>query len=418
MQKRGAPILTLDGLRGIAILLVLVFHYRLFYAMGVTPIGQFELLGLQLADLAWAGVDLFFVLSGFLITGILLDAKNGPNYYRNFIGRRVLRIFPLYYGFLALYLFVFPLVIDFSKVTGSAFVEIKANQPWFFAYASNYLVAGRKAWIGELSHFWSLAIEEQFYLVWPLVTALCSAHSLRRVAGVIVAVCIAIRAYAVFVAGADPLSIYVSTHTRIDTLAIGAWLAAFIRTDGAQVSLTSMKRIAATVFAATSLALAGLLVASGHFSGTPQAFVTVVPSHSSPWMQVVGFTLLGVMFASVVVGALNAREGSWAFRLLTASVLRAFGRISYGVYVFHFLVFGMVENSPLGTRAMQAWTNSRPLGTLMAFSIELIATVALASLSWVVLEKPVLRWKRFFASAPSERAAGEVTWSGAKQAAG
>ncbi len=141
-------IVQLDGLRGVAILLVLFFH---FFNFGfLYPYFYF----------GWAGVDLFFVLSGFLITGILLDTKHNKGYYKTFILRRALRILPLYYGVLGIFAFISP----YSETTS----WFKEYQIFFWTHTSNFLIL-KKGFLHPLSHFWSLALEEQFYFFWPLV---------------------------------------------------------------------------------------------------------------------------------------------------------------------------------------------------------------------------------------------------------
>jgi len=150
----------LDGLRGVAILMVLLFHF------GGPPIN----LCTWLLSYGWAGVDLFFVLSGFLITTILLNTKDSPQYFSSFYGRRVLRIFPLYFMALALYFHVeMPWLVSHKQATA---VSV-GDQLWCWFYLLNWhdVTAGIN---GNLSHLWSLSIEEQFYLVWPLAIWRCS----------------------------------------------------------------------------------------------------------------------------------------------------------------------------------------------------------------------------------------------------
>src|SRR5688572_7114217 len=143
---------ALDGLRGIAVLIVLGFH--------IFP---------NHVKFGWAGVDLFFVLSGFLITGILLESKGTPNYYRNYLAKRTLRIFPLYYFFLIVFFIVFPLVGYSDSIYNYDYLS--STQSWYWLYIQNWRIFFDPHYPGEdiISHFWSLAIEEQFYIFWPLV---------------------------------------------------------------------------------------------------------------------------------------------------------------------------------------------------------------------------------------------------------
>src|SRR5262245_4715813 len=149
----------------------------------------------------WVGVDLFFVLSGFLITGILFDAKEKERYFRNFYVRRALRIFPLYYAVLALTLLVVPwltpnLAPDFQPATSA--------QAWLWLYAANVLQAYEGSWcLGPLNHFWSLAIEEHFYLAWPAVIYLASRRMAMRLCGGLFAASILARAFWLAAGGND-----------------------------------------------------------------------------------------------------------------------------------------------------------------------------------------------------------------------
>ena len=156
----------LDGLRGIAILLVLATHYQ----MAIPAHTAAERALKNILAHGWAGVDLFFVLSGFLITGILYDSKGQSNYFRNFYGRRTLRIFPLYYGFLAVVLIGLIATATARHWNPSLpqFRNLWSLQPWLWTYTFNIACAlgHGSAHLGQL---WSLSVEEQFYLVWPLV---------------------------------------------------------------------------------------------------------------------------------------------------------------------------------------------------------------------------------------------------------
>jgi peptidoglycan/LPS O-acetylase OafA/YrhL len=162
----GDRIDTLDGVRGLAILAVLVDHS----AFWITPTTFVDRAVQAVTGSGWAGVDLFFVLSGFLITGILLDAKGGQHYFRSFYARRVLRIFPIYYLTIALALaasFIPAIVHRFPD----AAAEIHHVLPWYWTYTTNYLISlhGWAAAPMRTAHLWSLAVEEQFYLVFPLL---------------------------------------------------------------------------------------------------------------------------------------------------------------------------------------------------------------------------------------------------------
>ena len=153
----------LDAIRGLAILLVTVYRFNGGAAGAEEHVNSV----FRLATLGFRGVDLFFVLSGFLITGILLDTKRQPGYFRNFYARRALRIFPLYFGVLFVAFFVLPIA---SPRIAAIFAEARDHQAWLWLYGTNILQARNGGWpFGHFDHFWSLAVEEHFYLVWPLV---------------------------------------------------------------------------------------------------------------------------------------------------------------------------------------------------------------------------------------------------------
>ena len=168
-QSRHIP--ALDGLRGIAILLVVLHNAPDF----PTHSSGFIWLAAIVGTVGWIGVELFFVLSGFLITRQLLDSQRSGNYYRAFFGRRILRIFPLYYVALLIGLVVFPLVFPGAVDSSSP----RRDQIWLWTFLFNWAHPFGTAGFG-FSHFWSLAIEEQFYLIWPFVVRKRNPRSLRE----------------------------------------------------------------------------------------------------------------------------------------------------------------------------------------------------------------------------------------------
>src|SRR5687768_12816390 len=169
---------VLDGVRGVAISAVLWHHFVIY--SGFEARVPFDHLLWESGSLGWAGVDLFFVLSGFLITGILYDSRSSGRYYVNFFGRRALRILPLYYGVLVLAFLVLPVFLEPQSAE-----SLTRNQAWYWLYLINVKVA-LDGWdaAAYLGHFWSLAIEEQFYLIWPLAVRALSRRKLLLVCAV------------------------------------------------------------------------------------------------------------------------------------------------------------------------------------------------------------------------------------------
>src|SRR5260221_3218564 len=218
---------ALDGLRGVAILMVLLNHF--VPNRNYAPSHVMTWLS-NAAQSGWAGVDLFFVLSGFLITGILIEAKVSPRYFRNFYMRRVLRIFPLYYGALVL---VFLLLPPLHVFDWSSFRTVWQNQLWNWSYCTNvgmWCADGRGFSSPQinLGHFWTLAIEEHFYLAWP---ALVITLPLRRLKSVCIAGVVLVpvaRIVAVVALDASHLFFF-QTPRRADSLMLGALFAAMGR---------------------------------------------------------------------------------------------------------------------------------------------------------------------------------------------
>ena len=219
---------TLDGLRGISVLSIMIFHFA--HVKRLTH-NLFDDVFYNISMLGWVGVDLFFTLSGFLITGILLDTKKTDNYFTSFYARRALRIFPLYYGYLAFLFYLFyPLI--FSKTHSLEQLNIDNvidNKYWFIFYLSNIkqLLLG-SFFSGGVGHLWSLAIEEQFYLIWPLVIYMTSTRYIKYICYALFITNLSIRFYMV-IKGYSADDIYVFTFSRLDSLVAGSLIAVMVR---------------------------------------------------------------------------------------------------------------------------------------------------------------------------------------------
>lgn len=370
---------ALDGLRAVAILAVMLMHFTLLQPPLIEPsrfpdgiIWAFGLSG-------WIGVDLFFVLSGFLITGILLDTKGGDGYFRNFYMRRVLRIFPLYYGSLLLLFVVIPNV---APAVVHDLARLSHEQLWLWTYVSNWAVALKGSWDATpplTGHYWSLAVEEQFYLMWPLLVYFTHPRRLLRVAIGIWIIALVLRTLLI-TSGVSAVSVFVLTPTRMDGLAAGAVIALLARQNP---GLTAYRRAARAVFWG-GIAGLGLIVA---WTGAIRQY--------DPLTQTVGFALLASTFAAALVGVLTGPDGSRVNALLSHPWARHIGMRSYALYVFHPWVLKAVsrvwhpnEVPLLGSSGV----GQQILFWTVCFALSLLAAEA----SWHLLEKRCLALKRFY----------------------
>ena len=222
----------LDGLRGTAIFMVVVFHYLEQQGTvgggGLTPILQ------RLVLMGWSGVDLFFVLSGFLIGGILVDARNSPSYFKTFYTRRFFRIIPIYYLWILAYIVLISVAGAALRARSNSGVIMALGTPIYahFFFLQNLMVLPFAGLAGAwFSHLWSLAVEEQFYLVSPLVVQLLSKRLLTIFLACVIAAAPLLRV-TLLAKHTDPWLVNVLMPCRADSLAIGMLAALFWRREG------------------------------------------------------------------------------------------------------------------------------------------------------------------------------------------
>ena len=359
----------LDGLRGIAVLAVMTFHFSMFSGIPANTLPLAVWHGLSSAG--WIGVDLFFVLSGFLITGILHDSKASTTYFRTFYARRSLRIFPLYYGVLAAFFLVLPFVFP-----GSAAVQSNtSSQLWYWTHLSNMQIAleGWETSSFYIVHFWSLAVEEQFYLVWPIVVLLLTGRRLIRFCGAVIAFSLLLRIY-LFASG-EGVAAFVLMPARMDTLAFGAVLAIGMRDPGVYAQFRRYWRPLAALCAT---GLCALLLWRGALDKT------------DPVTGTVGFTLLAGLFSAIMFFAVTAMPGSRSGRLLSSRPLRFFGKYSYALYVFHQPV--SLVMTALGLPLALAQLGAPEFITHVAYAAAATAvSIGISLLSWHLYEKQFLK---------------------------
>lgn len=365
---------VLDGIRGLAIALVL-FHHFVIYS-GMTRGHILDSLVQRLGQTSWIGVDLFFVLSGFLITGILYDHKSSQHYFRDFFGRRALRIFPLYFTFLAGSFLVLPLFL--AADTGLA---VTAGQAWYWLYASNIQVAIH-GWPDQLyfGHFWSLGVEEQYYLVWPFVVYAFGRRGLLGISALCLAGALVLRFLVPL--WLDPLANYVLMPTRMDAFAAGAMVALVVRGPGGLRTLGSWPIL---LFLASLVALSILVPMNRKFSTVPVLYT-------------VGFSVVATGFAALIALLLARPPGALLRRVFTNSILLMLGKYSYALYVFHQPILILMQDYGLGVTMLPSLGGSLLPGLIMFSAIGFVISLLCAVISWHLIETPFLRLKRHFSS--------------------
>ncbi len=363
----------LDGLRAIAILLVFASHS-------------------DLIEFGWVGVQLFFVLSGFLITGILLDMKDSlpaGQYFTKFYGRRFLRIFPLYYFYLAVMTVVaYGLILAGFREN---YMHIFFRQVWY-AVLYVYDFFYRVPWFQPsqfLDHFWSLAVEEQFYIIWPVLLLLVPQKYLKRlfISFIILGPVSRVLLYLWYLSGSstwifrEPFGLVAFSwpFSHLDAFALGAYISRYTiwRPKAQLLVLTFL--IPVTGFTATYFTTGsiGKISALGYDSSLGAGYQFL-------W----GHSLLNYFFAVLIYCVVREK---FLIRLLEMPWLRYLGKISYGMYVYHLALIWSVWR--LLEKRIQG-----EMGNWIKPAVALSATVLIATLSYSLLERPILNLKdRFFA---------------------
>lgn len=358
---------ALDGLRGVAILLVLMTHLWSY------PTGH-PTLNL-LAAIGWSGVDLFFVLSGFLITGILWDTRQQPRYWRNFLGRRALRIFPLYYLLLVFVFVVLPLGRTSPEL-------LRAREDWWLyaAYLGNVALALSGWQLFMLDITWSLSVEEQFYLVWPWVVRKLTAPALILLCVALLVLTPALRLVARHAFDLNGRWLLMIPVFRADAFATGALLALLRR-----VPLVSPARV-------RQIAL-GVLGVLGPF--VTMRVVRGEFLRNTPFVDTLGFSVMALVMGAAV--ALAIEPGRIGRLLLTNRLMRFVGRVSYGLYLVHPVAL-MIGGTLMARVFGQPIDAGAGLGLAVA-QLVVVSLVALAAaaISFRYIETPILSLKRYFA---------------------
>jgi peptidoglycan/LPS O-acetylase OafA/YrhL len=362
-------VLALDGVRGLAILLVLADH---LLASNLSTGNRFFDTVNAVRGAMWVGVDLFFVLSGFLITGILFDSVSGKGYFKNFYVRRVLRIFPLYYGFLLVLL----------CLTHPLHLHWHAMQYILLTYTQNLGIFTRDytgftpAPFINLNHFWSLAVEEQFYLVWPLIVFFVRDARKLILTAVALSLGALILRFVLVADGAPKYMVYVLIGCRADALMIGGILALLVRTR----ARVAVMRYSGFVFLAGFLILSGVGVYLHGFQ------------FDNHFINTLGYSIIAVTFAGLIGSTIG--RPAWTGIAFENGFMRFFGKYSYGIYVFHYSLDAAYTSTL--RRWLGATFHSKAIAAGLGGLTVASLTVLVAFISYELYEKRFLKLKKYF----------------------
>jgi peptidoglycan/LPS O-acetylase OafA/YrhL len=337
----------LDGVRAIAVFMVIFFHF--FFELDLHPLLT------KVANFGRTGVSLFFVLSGYLITRILIATKESPGYFSNFYVRRSLRIFPLYYFYLTLIFIILPLI------AGKPFPPFNL-QIYNWTYLQNFALAFRWEHVSP-RHLWSLSVEEHFYLFWPLLIYLLSVKKI-----VIASISIIVMAFMVqyFMIESDYVAYYF-TFARIDELSMGALLAVLEIRNKLTHKYAKIYLLISVILAIPTIAL-----------------MAIFTDIDNTIIQIIKYDLLAFTFMSMIGYVISLLETGRVKKFLRTKPMVFSGKISYGIYVYHPLCIAAV------------WSVFPKMNPAVLFVIAVSFTLLVASASYYLLELNFLKLKRFF----------------------
>jgi peptidoglycan/LPS O-acetylase OafA/YrhL len=348
----GTYVKEFDGWRGLGICFVVLAHYFPVYLIG-----------------SWVFMEMFFVMSGFLITGILLDSKSKKHYYKNFIFRRVLRVFPLYYLALIILFFLIP----------NSWVDLsyyRSHQIWFWTYMENWLFSVQ-GWpeVKALRHFWSLAIEEQFYIIWPLVVWMFSPKGLIRCCIFLFFFSIVFRNTGMYFGFVMPFP-YVATFGRMEGIVLGAIIAVLCRTNK---SILEKYTYFITVVAAFLSILVFLYTRTMRMEYQGQ--------------YIFNYTLVDIFFAGMIVMTMCNNELTALKRLLNQPVFKQLGIMSYCIYIFHHPIQVIVSEQYY--TYFLAYSGSDNIAKLICVGLAFLITVPVVYFLHKKVEVPMWKLKKY-----------------------
>lgn len=396
IDKIDSYIPALDGVRGWAIILVLFVHtFGVFPRSDLSVVENFVK---QLSGYGRLGVDLFFVLSGFLITGILLNSRNKPRYFLNFYAKRTLRIFPLYYIYLSCVFFITPLFVDYfnSQLPTNAYLI-------YYLYMQNFLILPEGGGLPEflLGVMWSLAIEEHFYLIWPAAVYFSTSRRTVRnskcfrvfdkvscyekapyrfiimiVFFTVAALCI--RTYIFHFTHIRSYWAFSWTICRIDSILVGSLLAVCLRTSF-RTLLEEWRNVIFCVFFTLTI----MTMFMDHY---------LVGYKALPATNSLGYTIYALFFASIINVICFVQNNNWFVAVFDNKLMRLYGKHSYAIYVIHTVVNALVWSYIFEHRTSWGYF---PVSILF-FLICVITSLLLSLVIWHCIEKHFLRLKTFF----------------------
>lgn len=349
----------LDGIRGLAVILVLFFHYGNNQLIFMTDPPAVVNVFTKITSFFWSGVDLFFILSGFLIGTILLKSKASKNYFKTFYIRRFLRIFPLFYLLLLIYLLL--KVIDFPD-PGNFLFKDELNIGYYFLFIQNYMMAASNTFAAQaLTPTWSLAVEEQFYLILPALLYFTPKKWFPFLLICLIGLSPLLRSFT-----DNWYYEYITFHNRMDTLLFGVLIAYLI----SEKNLIEIVQKRKTSF---FIGLIFILSVGGYMSAINK-------------IGVFNYTFLMFIYGGLLVFALAFKEGILG-AILRSKLLRVFGFLSYGIYVFHQLISGMLHSLVFSQRPM--------IRNLEEFGLTLVALVVTFIFAYIIhfiFELPLVKF--------------------------
>ena len=354
-----------DGLRGYAVLLVVAFHYlnnQLEKTAGVRPLNAIEKILFKATSIGWCGVDLFFVLSGFLIGSILLENRKSASFFKTFYIRRFLRIIPIYY----VLLIIFMLLQHTSFYRTDAYMfEYPVPIGYYFVYFQNFYMSSVANFGPQaLTPTWSLAIEEQFYLIIPVIIYFLSNKQLRYFVVFCLVVAWASRYYS-----PNFYAKYTLLPSRIDSPIIGLLIALLFQGNKFQHFFESKQfQNYTAIFAVLALGV----------------YTTVN-------VGIFNHTILAVMFGMILIATIYAKNGLF-YRILTQKSILYVGKVSFFVYLFHQPINQLLQLAFLNNKYPMLATTKDIVVTIISFG----ATLALAEISFRFFEAPLIKYSHRF----------------------